>query len=682
MTYPKMEDAMKSPIALLEGLTNDLERLNPGVQGLDRDLLTIKKRFENEGYGFLTVALPALDDALLQGLASGKFACPVGFKPINGGTIPRFLSGMFCEVFEPFSGLLKDAPDMGVVKGLRNVLRLFKKMRLEPSSEALLHKKAVDEFYQCDDVAGLVVIPDRHDHLIGRVSKLILNTLNSKDVSNATYKHGPGSVEEGYRANQKWLALSNELRSGSFDAPNFGLDVQTHDHVVYQSCSDNPEGSGDDKRRNGRILPARRNGRENGTRYTRPRGLPFLRRVSNGPTGSLLALFRRASTRNARLVTVLKNSTSRRTITIEPMVNQFVQQGLNILLREAISECRILRNCLALSDQTKNQVLALEGSLLDNWATIDLKSASDLLSLRLVESVFRHHGLFLDHMIDCRSPQVYSDLTEAKPLKKFAGMGNALTFPVQSICFAVVCIASILDEQGTTPTYWSVRRASRHIRVYGDDIIISRRYAHQCVKWLSDVGLKVNAKKSFLAGNFKESCGVEAYRGVDITPLYIKHRPDDTSTDPSIIAGLVSLSNHSWMEGLYEFSTCLKNEVEERLGIALPLVSRESGLLGWHSRIDTTVAHKWCKRTHQLLVRAPVLTPQKRDDRISGYAALLKYFCTSLLGRPGGESSLANWTDFIFPSRGEDKDHLDKTPMRFKSRIKSSWVPARVLLAG
>jgi hypothetical protein len=661
ITFHRVEEVMKSPIVLLESLLHDCKRLNPAVEGLDRDLQTIKKRFEHEGYGFLTVSLPALDEALLLGLSNGRFACPTGFKPIRGGAIPRFLSGMLCEVFEPFTGTLKENADLSVMKCIRNVLRLFKKMQLTSESEDLLHKKAVAGFYLDDDTAGQVSIPDRHDHLLGRVTKVLLNTLNSKDVKNATFRHGPGAVEEGQKANQKWKALSDELRSGSFDAIEYGLDVQTHH---YRDCTDGPSrvSNGNNQRKTGTRVPARRGSGEDGRHTT----------TSNG-----VSLFNRASGRRARLVTVAKSSTARRTITVEPMLNQFVQQGLNILLREAISECRILRNCLALSDQSKNQELALSGSRTDDWATIDLKSASDLLSVKLVESVFRHHGLFFDHMMDCRSTGVYCDLAETKHLRKFAGMGNALTFPVQSISFAAVCLAAIIDSQGRNPTYWNLRRASRCIRIYGDDIIVKREYAQQCVNWLQTVGLKVNTKKSFLKGNFKESCGVDAFRGVDITPLYIKHRPDDGATDPNIIAGLVSLANTMWMQCLYSASTCLREEVEERLRKTLPLVSSRSGLLGWHSRKDSSHAHKWCKRTQQLVVRGAVLLPLKRADRLNGYAALLKYFCRS--DRSGeGPPVLATWSDYIFPPKGEDVDHLESTPIRFKSRISQRWVPARV----
>jgi hypothetical protein len=660
-----LEEVLKSPIVLLESLLLDCGRLNPDVKGLSRDLLTAEQRFEHEGYGFLTIALPSLDAALLRGLSTGRFACPRGFKTAPGRTIPRFLSGMFCKVFDPITGILKEHVDECTLKCLRNVLQLFKKVQLSTENEALLHSKAVAEFYQCDDVAKQVVIPDRHAHLIGRVAKIVLNSLNSKELRNATYRHGPGAVEERLRANQKWSALSAAIRSDcQIDTISYGLDIQGHHDKIYARVPSRNLRQG--LNRDVRQSPE---GDLDGLQYSGDRG--SRRRYPNG-----IPLLFRASRSSARLVTVAKNSSARRTITVEPVLNQFIQQGLRTLLLEAISECRILGKSIALSDQSYNQELALEGSRYDNWATIDLKSASDLLSVRLVESVFVHHGLFFDHMMDCRSTGVYSDLTASKDIGKFAGMGNALTFPVQSVVFAVVCYAAICDMRGETPTYWNLRRASRCVRVYGDDIIVKREYAHQVVNWLHDVGLKVNVKKSFLEGNFKESCGVDAFRGVDITPLYLRHRPDESAADPNVIAGLVALSNTMWMQGLYKASTCLQVEVEERLGKTLPLVSCRSGSLGWHTRTDSSTAHKWCRRTQQLLVRAPRLSGVKRPDRISGYAALLKYFATS--DRSGeGPPVLANWWDNIFPPKGEDIDHLESTPMRYKSRISLRWVPVR-----
>lgn len=380
---------MKSPIALFASRLLDTRRLYSGVKGLDRDLFTVEWRFENEGYGFLTVALPSLDDALLQGLSSGWFTCPLGFKTVKGGALPRLFSGLLCEVFEPLSGQLKENADIGIVQELHQLLRLFKKMQLDDDLEKVLHEAAVAEFFRCDDIAGRVILPDQLDHQVGLVSKLILNDLSSKSFSEMRFKHGPGAVEEGYRANQKWLALTKDIQNESFDIHAYG----------YGDFGINLSEIAD-------------------------------RAVITEST-NVLAFTNRSSGRNARLITVAKNSTSRRTITVEPLLCQFIQQGLNTALRDSINECRVLSNCLALTDQSKNQHLALEGSRLDNWATIDLKSASDLLSVKLVESVFRHHGLFLDHMMDSRSSSIYADVTKSQHvLAKFAGMGNALTFPV------------------------------------------------------------------------------------------------------------------------------------------------------------------------------------------------------------------------------------------------------------
>jgi len=607
---------MKSPILLLRSLNKDILRLCPAVKGLDRDIITIEKRFKNEDFGFLSVALPALGDAFTKGIAFGEFTCPFGFKRAKGQAIPRFLSGVLCEVFEPLSGKLKEDADLGVIKCLREMLYLFKKTQVSASEEENLHKKAVAEFFRCDDEAAKVIIPDGYEYHIGLVSRLVLLGLSSIPVDDIPYKHGPGAVFEGYKANQKWSALTESVRNADSVLDDCGYD-------------------------------------DFGVSLTE-----LSERSVIGESSNRVYSEDRVSGRTARLVTVPKNSTSRRTITVEPMLNQFVQQGLNTLLRNEISRCSVLSNCLALTDQSKNQQLALEGSLSGMWATIDLKSASDLLSVKLVETVFDGHGLFFDRMMDCRSTYIESSVIEGHMLAKFAGMGNALTFPVQSVCFAVVCIAAILDQWGLKPTMARVRRASRQIRVFGDDIIIHTDYAQQCVNWLEVVGLKVNVNKSFLVGNFRESCGVDAYKGVDVTPLYVRTRPDQESEGPDSIASLVATSNLAWLRGLYSFATALAEEAEFRLGTKLPLVGVSCGGLGLHTRLDSMNPTRWNHRLHRFETRTFALKPLKRRDRLDGYAALLKFFHVPLLGR--------------------DVGHLEKSPIRYKLRLVQTWVPTYV----
>jgi hypothetical protein len=608
-----MEVTMKSPIVLLlESLLDDFSRLEPCVKGLKRDLQTLKSRFKHEGYSFLAIALPTLAKALDRGLDDGKFTCPRNFKRVPGGAIPRIFSGMLCEVFDPFSGLLKDDANLGVVKNLRMILLHFKKIQMPDESNVLLESKAVSEFFRTDGVARDVSFGSQEDHLLERVSRFVLLTLHSRELDDLDFKHGPGAVREGLSSNQKWLELNKAIGNGDLDTESFGYDDFGFALESYQDSANLIDSS-----------------------------------TSSTPSNS-------ASRSTSRLITVPKNSTSRRTITIEPLIKQFVQQGLNAYLRQSIGYCRILRNCLDLTDQSLNQKLALEGSITSDWATLDLKSASDLLSLRLVERVFGHHSKFFGAMLSSRSESIEYD-NKVVPLYKFAGMGNALTFPVQSVCFAVVCLAAISEFEGRKPTLQGLVRASRHIRIFGDDIIVRKRYAHKVANWLERVGLKINSDKSFLEGNFRESCGLDAFRGVEVTPIYLKHRPVHGQVTPGAVKSIVETSNHLWLNGYYEASTVLKNFVESELGIALPLVSKRSEALGWHTHLDGMTPNRWNHRLHRLETRSVALKALKRSDRLDGWAALLKFFHVPLLGRP--------------------LKHLEQTVQRFKHRFSPCWVP-------
>lgn len=596
------EEEMKSPIALLLSLLTDVRRLEPDVKGLDRDVITIKKRYKDEGDGFLTIALPAYCQALDRGLADGKFACPPGFKRVRGGAIPRLFSGMLCKVFDIETGLLVESPSLTHVKCLREVLRLFKKLGGDDDRADKLDRDARTEFRETDEKCSAdVELSEKQLFILSNVSKFILPNLDTFEEGELPCKHGPGAVFESITTNRKWESLlvhSNALDELGFDCVAYGR------HGLSDSS--------------------------NSTEY--------------GVSGD-----------TAKLITVLKSSTARRTITIEPLVRQFVQQGLNTVLRDEISRCSVLRNCLALTDQSKNQQLALEGSRTGAWATIDLKSASDLLSVKVVETVFRFRPRFLSWLIRSRSPKV-KDGSLHYDLRKYAGMGNATTFPVQSVVFASLAIAAILEGSLKFPSYVNVMRVSRRVRVYGDDIIVPSEYVHQVADWISRVGLKINVKKTFSTGNFRESCGVDAFLGHEVTPLYVRHCPAKPSIrEPDVIAHWVSLSNQAWMRGLYSLSTLLREWVEDCLRRQLPLVRQTSGALGWHDRRNSQEFQRWNPELQRHETRCLVQIPLKRKDPVDGYAALLKFWLTPLLGR--------------------DVDHLQKSPVRFSSRIVQRWVP-------
>jgi hypothetical protein len=312
---PTREGDMKSPKELLRSLLTDVKRLEPDVKGLERDLNTLELRFEHEGFSFFAVTLASLCDALDRGLASGCFACPSGFKKIRSGALPVFLQGLLCKVFDAKTGHLLECPSTGAIKCLRETLRLFKKTRDDSDREDILDRLACDEFVKTDENASSFILSSRHLDLLDRVSRSVLPYLRLRDLGESTFKHGPGGVYERVVGNQKWLTLVDELRKESDYMEQFGYSDFVSTMVLGDITT------------------------------------PWTETIQQ-PT--CLDAYKRASSGIARLVTVAKNSTSRRTITVEPLLNQFVQQGLNTVLREEISRCTILNRCLALTDQSKN----------------------------------------------------------------------------------------------------------------------------------------------------------------------------------------------------------------------------------------------------------------------------------------------------------------------------------------
>jgi hypothetical protein len=300
---------------------------------------------------------------------------------------------------------------------------------------------------------------------------------------------------------------------------------------------------------------------------------------------------------SARLVTVPKSCSSLRTITVEPCLNQFVQQAYNAHLRKEILRCSVMRTCLTLSSQEPNQKLALEGSRTGEWVTIDLSSASDRLSTELVETAFSHRPRFLSGILSCRTPSVEIESKETIQLKKYAGMGNATTFPVQSYVFALVGLASMIDPHEVV-SIGKVRALASNIRVFGDDIIIKREYFPAFAEWIESVGLAINRDKTFSEGNFRESCGVDAYWGTKVTPIYLRCDPLTSSTEASSFVATLSTCNQLWLEGMYATSDTLRG-VLERVR-KLPLVHQECAGLGYHTHQNLCDRQRWSDTLHRL----------------------------------------------------------------------------------
>ena len=203
------------------------------------------------------------------------------------------------------------------------------------------------------------------------------------------------------------------------------------------------------------------------------------------------------------LFTVPKKADIDRVACKEPDINMFLQKGIGSFFRKGL-----LRQGINLNDQSINRSLARLGSIHDHLSTLDLSSASDSVSQMLVFQLLPTTWYTLLDAV--RSPVTIVDGVEHRN-EMFSSMGNGFTFELESLIFWALA----------RTVAWH-RRIRGVISVYGDDIICPRGIAHPLTQVLEFCGFQVNPDKSHVRGPFRESCGGHYYRGIDVTPFYIR----------------------------------------------------------------------------------------------------------------------------------------------------------------
>jgi len=212
-----------------------------------------------------------------------------------------------------------------------------------------------------------------------------------------------------------------------------------------------------------------------------------------------------------KLTFVPKDARGPRSICIHSAEAMWAQQSYRSALEAAVRKSPVFSKLIYFNDQTRNQEQCRVGSMHGQFATLDLSDASDRLCCQLVLQLF---GLSYYREIDsCRAKFVYIPQTDSEhPLHKFATMGNALAFPIQTIVYASLAV-SVCRELGLD---WGA------VRVFGDDIIIPVDAVPLYVALLTWCGLVVNTSKSYSDGFFRESCGLDAWAGLNVTPVRLR----------------------------------------------------------------------------------------------------------------------------------------------------------------
>lgn len=552
---------MKRPTTLLHRVLLD-EGLQVGLT-IERDFQEIESRFKHEGMSFLTITLPTLSDTLEKGLETGRIATSdfPGFKPISRGrSLPALLSGFFMRVFEG-DGRLLDEPCIASIRAIRQVARLFKKVEL-PCSSA--RRKAAFERYKSND-EGLCWTGFRSAFdasIYASVAGYLWSDL--EDLSGELYCFpgifGSGATAERLLFNERHTVTKWPNRSEPWFPSDFHA---THD---FSSGLDDIE---------------------------------FLGESDECPV---------------RVVQVPKTLKTPRTISVEPSYMMLMQQSIAKPLMDYIEGRFFPFSSIRFSDQSENRRLARVGSVDRSLGTIDLSDASDLVSNYLVEKTLK--GVcptFFGLVQACRSTRAQMPDGTMLQLKKFASQGSALCFPVEAMVFFTIVIYSMVKQSGRVPSRSLLISLAKNVAVYGDDIIVPSEMVPGVEEDLESFGLKVNRNKSYHKGFFRESCGGDFYKGVDVTPTYVRQWDfSGTLREASQLVAYVSLSNQLYVKGMWHACQSVRSAVEQRRG-RFPYSRLPRGYLHFASLLfDSNL--QWCNTLHGYRVSGLVPdTVQQKD---------------------------------------------------------------------
>lgn len=499
-----------------EGLINATSRdvalsCNRSDTELERDLEEIRTRFRNEGMSFLTKTLPSLGKALDRALSRDTALDPTGFKARKGTKIPLFMGELFSQVFSDDGLERSDASDKAVM-AIRQVCFLFYKLNLPFTQQQ--EDDVVNLFVETDEALAnntqaLLESPCQW-WIIRYAKSLIQRILAPVDpLCRGLFhpKHGPGGVSTGEKAWQKPLFKRYIARLASV-FPYEEYFYYNHTHLCDDLIS-----------------------------------FYDLEEIDAG---------------TAKVVLVPKDSRGPRLISCEPLENQWIQQGLMRALTETVSNHPLTKGLVNFTDQTVNQRLAIEGSLNGSHATLDMKDASDRVGLALVKALFPSR--WFDALWASRSDATKLPNGDIRYMKKFAPMGSAVCFPVEALVFWALSVAAISYESGRS--YRALKAEGRAPYVYGDDIICAIQDYGCIEQYLPKFDLMLNPNKCCVGKSYRESCGVDAFKGVIVTPLRAKATWSSSLTGMSYLSW-VAFHNAAMRRGYFNLCDYLAVEIQQ-----------------------------------------------------------------------------------------------------------------------
>ena len=555
---------------LAEAILTDIFDLIPDYVEKDylRDMATLKRRTQHEGITFLTTTLPNLFKGFLAFLETGTSAYS-GFAIDNATGHPYFLGGLFRLA------CVSDEKGIQAFRALYQMCVWFKKLR-GPYSEAIL-KKSKDEFVVTDQMIGSLDFDNEFDELIIEHASALVRDVFSCIEEQGRFEQkfkprpGPGATNTPSHVYERYAPR----KLGNVD-----IEMMLYDwmYTDYQSLHN-------------------QHSKQNIQRMWDDGYCEY----------------------KSRLKAVPKTFGKPRLICIEENEMQYLQQGLKSLMYDVIENHPLTKGKVNFTRQDINQNLALESSASRENSTIDMSEASDRISRLLVEKIFSKCPIML-HYLKLLSTRIITIDDKDYHCNKFSPMGSGICFPVMSIVHWSL-IRAIMELSSTLNDHID------SLHVYGDDIIISSKSHTAITTILPRFGMKLNVNKSYASSFFRESCGMDAYNGVRVTPVYLKYTPTIVM-GPAATMSTIAVENQLYEAGY-------KNAARAIRGMTAVTGYSEVGTppLSWKRNCNVTIEDLYRKRYNRSLQATQyrvrmIVSKNTKDQKVSicDEQALLRYY--------------------------------------------------------
>lgn len=566
--------------ALYDAIYRDLIALHPSISiDIERDSSRLRNAAVSVGLPFYTMTLPAGAKWFDKSLSAGRLIEPrpphFGVKG-KGDVRPKLLFGLMSQIFEP-DGTLRSVVEVSYVASVRQVLLAAKKLRMDCEerykNESVLdfHKierslpRPREQTWDHDDPRwsnlsghpiwgdhsefdGQTHMFDTPDALLQldfepdwegfrRFSAGVLHQLGQFHPYQVRAKHGPGAVSDREKSYVKYdFKYWTERLEAVFPYDwHASTDLSVPDYVKYREFA-------------------------------------------------------------SQMHAVPKTQSGPRLIAAEPIAHQWIQQGIREWLESRV-KCSILGNSIDFRSQQMSRDAALDASRTGLSATVDLSSASDRLSCRLVDYVFQSRPDILDALHACRTRAMIDTDGELILLRKYSTQGSAVIFPMQSVIYSMLAIWAVMLKYNRKDFSYA-KWASLQVRVFGDDIIIPTDVYPVLAGLLKTCLLKVNESKSHNTGFFRESCGMDAYAGVDVTPAYFRAAYDAT---PDALVSVIECSNNFHKKGLWHTALHLLTTVppSERKLLAVGVGIGSVSLFSFCGEAMDHLVKRWNPKLHR-----------------------------------------------------------------------------------